>query len=101
MEIEVGFLPALGPFRANLVELLVVPAVALEAADVVEAALVVDACRQRLDAQAKGHNAFITQGTLLALFSPPGGFVRLIFVLLRTAVNEREGIVPTGVPGHC
>ena len=44
------------PFRADFVQLFVVPAIALEAADVVEASLVVDAGYQGFDAQVKGHN---------------------------------------------
>jgi hypothetical protein len=60
MEITAGLLLALVAFGANLIELLVILAVALEAADVVEAPLVGVAGCQRLDAQVKGHDAVIT-----------------------------------------
>src|SRR5947209_4994787 len=56
INIAAGFLLALVPFRANLIQLFVVVAVALEAADVVEAPLIGVACRKRLDAQIKGED---------------------------------------------
>ena len=44
MDVAAGFLLALVPFRADFIELFVVPAVAFEPADVVEASLIVDSC---------------------------------------------------------
>jgi hypothetical protein len=44
MDVAAGLLLALVPFRADFIQLFVVPAVALKSTDVVEAPLVVDAC---------------------------------------------------------
>src|SRR5215469_3113749 len=55
MNIAPGFLLATVPFGADLVQLLVVPASACEAPNVIETALPVVAGCQRLDAQIKGH----------------------------------------------
>ncbi len=85
--------------RADLVELPVVPAVALEAADVVVAPLAVDARCQSLDAQVEGHDAIIAHGACLLLFPP---LVRLVPIvcdtLLRIVVHERAGVVPARIP---
>ena len=54
VNIPARFLLAAVPLGADLVQLLVVPLMALLAADVIEAPLLVDARRQRLDAQIKG-----------------------------------------------
>ena len=73
MDVPAGLLLALVPFGADLVQLLVVVAVALEAADVVEAPLVGVARRQRLDAQVKGDNTISPQGSLLAFLLSGAG----------------------------
>ena len=62
MDVAARLLLALVSFRADFVELFVVPAIALEAADVVEAPLVADTCRQGLDAQVKGDDAVLRIG---------------------------------------
>ncbi len=51
MDVPAGFLLALVPFGADFVQLFIVPAIALEPANMVEASLVGVACCQRLDAQ--------------------------------------------------
>src|SRR5205085_11041115 len=81
MDVSTRFLLALVPLGTNLVQLLVVPTIALEAANVIEAPLIVDSGCQRLDAQVKGHDTLIAQGTLL--LAPLACLVLvIIFVLL-------------------
>ncbi len=97
MNISAGLLLAFISFGADLVELTVIPAVALEAADVVEPPLVVDARCQRFDTQVKGHDAIIAQGALLASLA----CLALIDLnLLRIIVDERTVIVPAHIPGN-
>src|SRR5947209_18661523 len=69
INIAAGFLLALVPFRANLIQLFVVVAVALEAADVVEAPLIGVACRKRLDGQIKGDHPIIAHGARLSVLA--------------------------------
>ena len=101
MEIPAGFLLAAVAFGAEFVELLVVPAIALESADVVEASLVVKACCQGLDAQVKGHDAVIAHGTSLPLFLLLAGLVPTILVVLSGIfIDERAAVVAACVPGY-
>src|SRR5260370_29796861 len=96
-----GFLLAFVSFGANFIELFVVPTVALEAADVVEAPLVVEACCQRLDAQVKGHNAILAYGVVLPFFPLLAGLALLVcFALLRIVVDKRAVVVATCIPGY-
>src|SRR6266567_7274476 len=84
--------------RADFVQLLVVPTVALEAADVVEAPLIVHPCCQRLDAQVESYNTAIAQSVLLALFPFLTGLVvKSRFVLLGIIIDERTVVVPPPV----
>ncbi len=94
VEVAARLLLAAVSLGANFVQLLVVPAVAAEAADVVEASLVVDARRQRLDAQIESDDALLAQGASLA-FS-----WRLVPTLRRIVVDERAVIVPPRISGH-
>ena len=57
MDVAAGFLLAAVAFRADFIQLFIVPAIALEPTDVVAASLVGEACCQRLDAQVEGDNA--------------------------------------------
>ena len=98
MEVASGLLLTFVPFGANLVQLLVVPAIALEPADVIEAPLVVVARCQCLDPQIKGDNTISPQGTWLALFSSFVCLARIVLTLLRIIVDERAVIVPAHIP---
>src|ERR1051326_7796366 len=71
VEIAARFLLTLVPFGTNLVQLFVIPAIALEAAEVIETTFVSIASSQCLDTQIKGHDALIAEGTrLLTLLAP-------------------------------
>lgn len=83
MEILAGFLLTPVAFGTNLIELLVIPAIALEAADVVETALVVHAGGQRLDTQVKGYDP-----------------IRM-FIRLRYFIDKRAIIVATRISRAC
>src|SRR5260370_12765035 len=101
MEVAAGFFLALVSFGANLVQLLIVPAVAFEAANVVEAPLVVEARCQRLDTQIKGDDAILAYGVVLPFLLL---FALLISIalgmLLRIIVDKRAIVVATCIPGH-
>jgi hypothetical protein len=99
MNVPAGFLLAFVPFGANLVQLLVVVAVALEAADVVEAPLIGIARRQGLDAQVKGDNTLSPQGALLAFLPSLACLVLIVFAQLRIVIDKRAIIVPARIPG--
>src|SRR5260370_38907321 len=101
MDVAAGFLLAFVLFGANFIELFVVPTVRLEAADVVEAPLVVEACCQRLDAQVKGNNAILAYGVVLPFFPALAGLALLVcFALLRSVVDTRAVVVATCIPGY-
>src|SRR5260370_6412613 len=101
MEVAAGFFLALVSFGANLVQLLIVPAVAFEAANVVEAPLVVEARCQRLDTQVKGDDAILAYRVVLPFLLL---FALLISIalgmLLRIIVDTRAIVVATCIPGH-
>lgn len=100
MQIATRFLLTFVSLGPQLVQLLVVVAIAFEAADMVEPALVIHPCCQRLDAQVKGHHAVITQRTWLAFFASLACCaVLIVFVLLRIVIDERAIIAPTPIPG--
>src|SRR5215469_17328150 len=89
MKVAAGLLLAFVPFGANLVQLLVIVAVALEPADVVEARLVGVGRCQGFDTQVKGHNAILTHGTGLAFFPALVGFALiLVFVLFHIVIDK-------------
>src|SRR6266849_4171478 len=62
-----------------------VPAIAFEAPDVIEAALVVVARCQRLDAQVKSYDTLLAQGALLAFLAC---LARLVLVLLSIIIDK-------------
>src|SRR5690348_3118822 len=64
VEVAAGFLLAAVPLRTNRVELAVVPVVALEATDRVDAPLLVHARCQRLDAQVNGEQTAVSLGVI-------------------------------------
>src|SRR5260370_70634 len=70
MGVAAGFFFALVWLGGDFMDLLVIPAVALETADAVEASLVVHPCCQRLDTQVKGDDAVITHRACLLFFGP-------------------------------
>ncbi len=101
IDVPAGLFLALVAFGANLVELFVVPAIALEAPDVVETSLVAVAGCQGLDAQVKGDNTICPQGTVFAFLAPLVFLVVVIvFVLLSLVVDERAKIVATRISGY-
>ncbi len=101
MDVAAGLLLAAVTLRADFVQLFVMPAVALKAADVVEAPLVVDAGCQRLDAQVEGQDTIISHESYLPFFPSLARFLPTVYdVLLRVVVHERAIIVPPCVPGH-
>jgi hypothetical protein len=98
MEVPAGFLLAAVPLGADFVELLVVPAVAPKAADVVEASLVVDARCQCFDAQVEGHNAIVLHGAHFPLLT---WLVPIVFdALFRIVIHKRAVVVSPSIPGH-
>src|SRR6266699_411525 len=100
MDIPAGMLFAAVPLRANFIQLLVVPSVTFEPADVVEAPLVVDASRERLDAQFESHDAVAAYGERLPLFPILAGLVLIVFgVLLSIVKYKRAVVVPSCIPG--
>src|SRR5713226_4992058 len=102
MDVAAGRLLTTVAFGANLVQLLVVPTVALEPADVVETSLVGDPCCQRFDAQVEGYGTIITHGALLAFVALLACLVVLLvcFVLLCIVIDKRTIVVASCVPGH-
>ena len=82
MDVPARFLLALVALGAKLVELFVVPAVALEAADVLETALIVHTGCQCLNAQFKCHDTLIAQGTPLAFLPFLARLAWIVFMLL-------------------
>src|SRR5713226_2034950 len=102
MDVAAGRLLTTVAFGANLVQLLVVPTVALEPADVVETSLVGDPCCQRFDAQVEGYGTIITHGALLAFVALLACLVVLLicFALLCIIVDERAIVVASCIPGY-
>ena len=101
MNVPAGLLLAFVPFGADLIELLVIPAIAFEAADVVKASLVVDPCGQSLDAQVKGDDPILAHGAGLPFLSLLAGLVFISLVLLlRIVIDERTVVVSPCIPGH-
>src|SRR5712692_1826717 len=96
-DVAAGFLFTAIPLRSNFVQLSVVPAVALEPADVVKTPLISDAHGQCLDAQVKGYRTLVTHWMLLALFAL---VLFGVLVLLRIIVHERTVVVPSCISGH-
>ncbi len=102
MDVPAGLLLAFVPFGTNFIKLPIVPAIALEPADVVEAPLVVEACCQRLDAQVKGDDPILTYGGGLASFALLAGLVFAVLVtLLGIVIDEGTVVVATCIPGYC
>ncbi len=99
MDVPARLLLAAVTLGAYFVQLPVVPAVALEPADVVETSLVVDPCGQRFDAEIKGYDAIIAQGAHLSFFSLLVG-LGLLAVLLHIVIHERTVVIPSCIPGH-
>ncbi len=102
MDVPARFLLTAVAFGANLVQLSVVPAVALESANVVETPLIGDAHGQGFDAQVKGYGTVVAHGALLALFALLAGMVFgiLVLLLLRIIVHERAIVASSRISGH-
>jgi len=82
VNVPARFLLATVTLGTNFIELHIIPAVALEAADVVEASLVGVARCQRLDAQVEGDNTILAYGVVLPLFPSPAGLVYAALIAL-------------------
>src|SRR5512133_1772495 len=101
MKIPAGLLLAFVPFRADVVQLLVVGAVAFEAANMIETSLICIARCQCLDTQVKSHDTPITQQVAwLAFVSFLSRLMRFVLVLLCLIIDKRTIVVPACIPGH-